>query len=217
MKTAKVIIGLVVGFFATITISQMFFEETGAGLYGALSGYVVIIAICIWLIYSGAKVDSKARVIKSSSKNVTNSTFDKSSSLKDLKEKGLLTEQEYKEKLVKVENENAKTQIKETSEYQQLKDLLDNEVLTKEEFKFKIEKLKSVLRKERESLESDSLNREVKTNKGMLVIIYNGKANISIGDRVYLEGKSAPDGKYIYGWASWNEYITIENGVITRI
>lgn len=150
MKTAKVIIGLVVGFFATITMFQMFFEETGAGLYGALSGYAVIIAICIWLVYSGTKDDSKTKVPNRNNKNVAHPISDKSSTLKELKDKGILTEQEYEEKLKKLVEDDLEKSLENYNEYKQLKSLYNDGILTKDEFENKVEFLKNKLRSDKE-------------------------------------------------------------------
>jgi hypothetical protein len=150
MKTAKVIIGLVVGFFATITMFHMFFEETGAGLYGALSGYAVIMAICIWLVYSGAKDNSKTKVPNRNNKNVTNPNYDKSSTLKELKDKGILTEQEYEVKIKKLIEDDLEKSLEDYNEYKQLKSLYNDGILTKDEFENKVEFLKNKIRSNKE-------------------------------------------------------------------
>lgn len=61
------------------------------------------------------------------------------SNLADLKEKGILTNEEYNQKVEKLEEEKAEHNLKNSTEYRQLKSLLDSGVLTKEEFESKVE------------------------------------------------------------------------------
>ena len=42
MQIAKIIIGIIIGFFALFTIVQMAGEETGSGLGGAFTGFIII-------------------------------------------------------------------------------------------------------------------------------------------------------------------------------
>uniref|UniRef100_UPI00404A5A48 SHOCT domain-containing protein n=1 Tax=Flavobacterium sp. TaxID=239 RepID=UPI00404A5A48 len=58
--------------------------------------------------------------------------------LSDLKEKGILSEEEYKQKTQKIESEKAEQNLKNSTEYKQLKSLLDSGVLTKDEFESKV-------------------------------------------------------------------------------
>jgi Ca2+/Na+ antiporter len=59
-------------------------------------------------------------------------------SLSNLKEKGILTEEEYNQKVSKIEEVKTNENLKNSKEYKQLKSLLDSGVLTKEEFENKI-------------------------------------------------------------------------------
>lgn len=58
---------------------------------------------------------------------------------------------------------------------------------------------------------------KLKTNKGELEIITDLSDGYTKGDKVRLNGKPAPDGKYSTGWPSWLDYITIENGKIKSL
>lgn len=62
-------------------------------------------------------------------------------SLKNLKQKGILTEQEYMLKLEKIKLEKANEELKKSTVYIQLKNLLDSGILTKEEFENKINEI----------------------------------------------------------------------------
>ncbi len=66
------------------------------------------------------------------------SNFD---SLSNLKEKGILTQEEYNEKTKILNQEILETKIKESEEYRQLKSLFELGVLTKEEFENKVKLL----------------------------------------------------------------------------
>ena len=66
-------------------------------------------------------------------------------SLKNLKEKGILTEEEYMEKAKIVNQEIAEKKLKETEEYKQLQNLLNSQLLTQEEFENKVNILRQNL------------------------------------------------------------------------
>jgi hypothetical protein len=68
--------------------------------------------------------------------------------LNDLKQKGILSDEEYKSKIGKIESEKAEQDLKNSTEYKQLKNLLDSGILTRQEFDNKISLLKkSILKK----------------------------------------------------------------------
>lgn len=79
------------------------------------------------------KVEQKANTLNSQIKN-----------LKDLKEKGILTEEEYNQKTNKIDSEKKEENLKNSQEYKQLKSLLDSRILTKEEFEDKLIVLKTL-------------------------------------------------------------------------
>lgn len=62
--------------------------------------------------------------------------------LKDLKEKGILTEDEFNQKVSKIEQEKSEENLKNSQEYKQLKSLLDSGILTKDEFESKTKLIK---------------------------------------------------------------------------
>jgi hypothetical protein len=62
-----------------------------------------------------------------------------------LRKKGLLTEEEYNQKVNKIETEKLEQNLKNSTEYKQLKSLLDSGILTNEEFNNKINTLKLTL------------------------------------------------------------------------
>lgn len=78
----------------------------------------------------------------------TNTLNSQVESLKDLKEKGILTEEEYSQKISRIEQEKKEENLKNSQEYKQLKSLFDSGVLTKEEFDTKHQLLQNVPQKE---------------------------------------------------------------------
>jgi hypothetical protein len=59
MKTLKVIIGAILGFCAIKVMVEMASEESGAELFGAFIGFLLIGGLAGWLIYSGLKSTKK--------------------------------------------------------------------------------------------------------------------------------------------------------------
>lgn len=138
MKTFKVILGIII-LIATIKTSfDVLPNEHGAGLGGAITGFLLLFIVSILLIYFGTKNEN------SETENIIKSKEDNSiSNLTDLKDKGILTDEEYKEKVGKIESEKTEQDLKNSTEYKQLKSLMDSNILTKDEFENKIEVLKS--------------------------------------------------------------------------
>lgn len=85
------------------------------------------------------------------------------SNLTELKEKGILTEEEYNTKVEKIDAEKTEQYLKNSLEYKQLKSLFDGGILTKEEFESKIQLLQKVSYKEVDTKEIskilDSVNK----------------------------------------------------------
>lgn len=115
--------------------------------------------------------------------------------LKDLKDKELLTEEEYNQKAEKINSEKKDTEIKQTEEYIKLKSLYDDGILTKEEFEDKISKIK---------IENSIFN---------FYKIKSGK-NFKIGkfEEYYVENKYGKKFKNIYKSLSSNKFFIYKNG-----
>ncbi len=78
-----------------------------------------------------------------------NSKLDNSlHNLSELKQKGILTDEEYTQKVSKLNSEKIEKELKNSIEYKQLKSLLDSGILTKEEFEKKIKLLNVLTDKE---------------------------------------------------------------------
>ena len=137
MKTFKVILGIIILLATIKTATEVLPQEHGAGLGGAITGFLIMFTVGVLLIYFGAKNNSREKTYIPKTK--LDSTIE---NLKDLKEKGILSEEEYKQKIQKIESEKAEQDLKSSTEYKQLKSLLDSGVLTKDEFEDKINLLK---------------------------------------------------------------------------
>lgn len=72
--------------------------------------------------------------------------------LKQLKEKGILTDQEYESKVKKVEEDNVSKSLENYEEYKQLSALYEDGILTKEEFENKVEILKYKINTKKETV-----------------------------------------------------------------
>lgn len=75
---------------------------------------------------------------KSNQEVTTTNLINAIDNLNELKEKGILNEEEYKIKSEKIQSEKLENQILNSTEYLQLKNLYDLKVLNKEEFENKI-------------------------------------------------------------------------------
>jgi phosphate/sulfate permease len=73
----------------------------------------------------------------SQSKKSNLSIKEQKQGLDSLKNKGILTSEEYEEKIHKIEFANRQKQAKNTNEYKQLTKLFENDILSKEEFELK--------------------------------------------------------------------------------
>ena len=137
MKKALVIIGIVLIIFSTISIIDVTKGQSGAGLYGMLTGYLIALIISGTLIYFGTKETKKQRIYN----NQTEKYKSNNQTLKELHEQGILTDDEYYEKSAKLKSEKLQTELKLTDEYKKLKSLLDDGILTKQEFDKKVDKM----------------------------------------------------------------------------
>lgn len=114
----------------------LFSRDIGAAF---MVGIITALGITI---YSFAKKNPNKKFEKLS-KEKNSRDDDNLITLKELHQKGILTEEEYHEKTVKIIKEVEKHKIEQTEEYLQLKSLLANEVLSEYEFNEKVGLLKN--------------------------------------------------------------------------
>lgn len=103
------------------------------------------LGIIIVLIYNSTQANNS--IEKANERNAVEVKTKHNSSisdLKDLKDKGILTEDEYTAKVAKIKTEQIQQNIENSLEYKQLKSLKDSGILTKEEFDIKVDLLKSL-------------------------------------------------------------------------
>lgn len=103
------------------------------------------VGILLVLLYNNYKVNNSVEKITERKVKQVKTNLDNSiSNLTDLKNKGILTEEEYNTKVEKLNNEKEEQNLKNSTEYKQLKSLLDGGILTKEEFVDKLIVLKTL-------------------------------------------------------------------------
>ena len=101
------------------------------------------VSILVILAYNNYKVENSPEKLAEKKSEVVKTKLDSTiNNLKDLKQKGILTDEEYSQKVEKLEAEKVEQDIKNSTEYKQLKSLLDSGVLTKEEFENKVKLLR---------------------------------------------------------------------------
>ena len=102
------------------------------------------VGILVVLAYNNYKVNNTTEKVTERKVEQVKVNLDNSiSSLKDLKDKGILTTEEYETKVAKINTEKDEQVLKNSLEYRQLKSLTDNGILSKEEFDSKVKILNS--------------------------------------------------------------------------
>ena len=100
-------------------------------------GILLVLANNYWSVESSSEKVNERKV-----EQVKNNLELSLSNLFQLKEKGLLTDLEYYEKVAKINTVKVQQDIQNLPEYKQLKSLFDSGILTKDEFESKIKILK---------------------------------------------------------------------------
>lgn len=120
------------------------------------------LGIIILLIYNSTQANnSTEKVNERNAVEVKTKRNSSISDLKDLKEKGILTETEYKEKVAKIRTEQTQQNIENSLEHKQLKGLKDSGILTKEEFDVKVDLLTSLNNEGKIIKKSNKIKHEV--------------------------------------------------------
>ena len=148
--------------------------------------------------------NSVEKIAERRNENKINTLNSQVESLKNLKEKGILTSEEYNQKVEKLEAEKAEQELKNSTEYKQLKSLLDSGVLTKEEFESKIVKINNIINKQLEDKIIDTYNYNVTLINGEILTILNIPKNTNniLGCSVKIHNKNLSgvyiSNKYLY-------------------
>ena len=116
------------------------------------------IGILLILAYNSYELNNSIEKVQERKVEQVKVNLDNSiSSLKDLKDKGILNDEEYKTKVDKINAEKEEQILKNSLEYKQLKSLLDSGILTKEEFENKIKFIQNVSEKEVDTKEINKI------------------------------------------------------------
>ena len=148
--------------------------------------------------------NSVEKITERKIENKINTLNSQVKSLKDLKEKGILTNEEYNQKVEKLKVEKAEQDLKNSTEYRQLKSLLDSGVLTKEEFESKIVKINNIINKQLEDKIIDTYNYNATLINGEILTILNIPKNTNniLGCSVKIHNKNLSgvyiSNKYLY-------------------
>ena len=148
--------------------------------------------------------NSVEKVAERRNENKINTLNSQVESLKNLKEKGILTNEDYNQKVEKIEAEKAEQDLKNSTEYRQLKSLLDLGVLTKEEFESKIVKINNIINKQLEDKIIDTYNHNATLINGEILTILNIPKNTNniLGCSVKIHNKNLSgvyiSNKYLY-------------------
>ena len=148
--------------------------------------------------------NSVEKIAERKNENKINTLNSQVESLKNLKEKGILTNEEYNQKVEKIEAEKAEQDLKNSTEYKQLKSLLDSGVLTKEEFESKIVKINNIINKQLEDKVIDTYNYNATLINGEILTILNIPKNTNniLGCSVKIHNKNLSgvyiSNKYLY-------------------
>lgn len=192
MKQFKTILGIILILFGTITIIQMASEERGAGLFGAFTGYIIILGISIWLLYSANKKDNENKIkirttfFVQNKKTVEDNTKqlsieEQKQSILILKDKGLLSESEFQEKISIVNEKIILEELYQSSEYLNLKKLYESEILSENEFKQKIQTIKDKIKADKKTIELNDEDDAIYDSVGIEPIYVTQKDNDGIG------------------------------------
>jgi hypothetical protein len=132
------------------------------------------LGILVVLAYNNYKLNNSIEKVQERKVEQVKVNLDNSiSSLKDLKDKGILTAEEYKTKVAKINAEKDEQSLKNSLEYRQLKSLSDNGILTKEEFESKVKLIEKTATIESTNIESfsPSFQDYWSKNKGQILSI----------------------------------------------
>lgn len=139
-----ILVGLAVGTSLYVWNSDSFTKPQKIGLICCII-FPPLQWVLILLVLAYNKHQSEntveAKIIKQNVESKQNLDSTKNN-LKELKEKGIITEEEFNSKVEKIESQKTEFDIKNSTEYKQLKSLLVSGILTREEFETKISLIK---------------------------------------------------------------------------
>lgn len=181
------------------------------------------IAILVILAYNSYQINNTEEKITERKTYEVKSQLNTSiSNLTDLKDKGILTDEEYKEKVQKIEDEKNEYDLKNSVEYKQLKSLLDSNVLTKDEFESKIDILKNKFFKDKKEsndlsnsiIQKENYDKDIELVNGNILTIHNSNnQNNPVGLKISINNQNVKDDFY----RSKNYIYEIHNNTIENL
>jgi hypothetical protein len=132
------------------------------------------LGILIVLAYNDYKANNSIEKVQERKVEQVKINLDNSiSNLTDLKDKGILTDEEYKTKVAKINTEKEEQSLKNSLEYKQLKSLFESGILTNEEFDSKVKLIEKTTTIESTNIEpfSPSFQDYWSKNKGQILSI----------------------------------------------
>ncbi|MGY5849182.1 WG repeat-containing protein [Salegentibacter sp. F14] len=166
MRDFKIIVGLLLIGFSLFTFGNTYDQYKGEEIYGALTTFILLILVGVALIYSTQhkKIQEEKRKEKAylRERAIINEISEKEENLINLRDKGILSEGEFKSKISKIHQDKAYTELEKTKEYQQLKQLYNSGVLTKEEYDSKV---KILIEKQNSDLKAGGLKSKLENTE----------------------------------------------------
>jgi len=146
INAIKIAVAVVFGIASTSVIMEISAESQGVELLSSWVGYIVIIILCFALAhstqYKKLKEEKKKETLSKEEFTKYQEEDEKYENLRKLRDKGILNEQEYHEKVQILYNSNANDAFEKSEDYIQLQSLYQAGILSQIEFQQKIDLLK---------------------------------------------------------------------------
>ena len=146
INAIKIAVAVIFGIASTSVIMEISGESQGVELLSSWVGYIVIISLCFALAYSTQykklKEEKKKETLSKEEFRKYQEEDEKYENLRKLRDKGILNDKEYQEKMQILHNFKVNDAIEESEDYIQLQSLYQSGILSQMEFNQKIDHLK---------------------------------------------------------------------------
>lgn len=143
----RIIMGMLVGLIGSLTFATTNYVRKSHKFNKTLKWILTLLAVIPpvqWVIILLVLFFKSFDTFNSESENKLRTSKASINDLIDLKNKGFISENEFKQKVEKLEADKIDLKIKQSDEYRKLKGLLESKVLTEEEFNSKVRMLYGV-------------------------------------------------------------------------
>lgn len=143
----RIIMGMIVGLVGSLTFATTKYVRNSHKFNKTLKWILTLLAVIPpvqWAVILLVLIFKSFDAFNSESENKLRTSKASINDLIDLKNKGFISENEFKQKVEKLEADKIDLKIKQSDEYRKLKGLLDSKVLTEEEFNSKVRMLYGV-------------------------------------------------------------------------